>query len=64
MRRSVRLSVRALGDLLRDGRGATALEFCLVAALISLSAILAFESLGLSLSEIFTAATNGLRGEA
>ncbi len=56
--------MRAFGDLLRDRKGATAVEYCLIAMIISLAAIIAFESLGLSLVDIFTAATNGMRGEA
>lgn len=40
--------------LLQDQRGATAIEYGLIAALISLAAILAFSALGLNLANIFT----------
>ena len=39
--------------LLRDNRGATAIEYGLIAALISLACIIAFESLGLNLVDVF-----------
>lgn len=53
--------MRALASLLRDRKGATAIEYCLIAMIISLAAILAFQSLGLSLTGILEAATNGMR---
>jgi pilus assembly protein Flp/PilA len=40
--------------LLKDERGATAIEYGLIAALISLAFIIAFVDLGLNLSGIFT----------
>ena len=39
--------------LLRDERGATAIEYGLIAALISVACIIAFLSLGLNLIEVF-----------
>ena len=48
--------------LLRDERGATAIEYGLIAALISLAMIMAFVSLGLNLSDIFTGAADAMRG--
>ena len=39
--------------LLRDRRGATAIEYGLIAALISLACIIAFQSLGLNLADVF-----------
>ncbi|MEM7664281.1 MAG: Flp family type IVb pilin [Pseudomonadota bacterium] len=45
-----------------DQRGATAIEYGLIAALISLVAIIAFQSLGLSLADIFTEATDAMAG--
>ena len=53
--------MRALASLLRDRKGATAIEYCLIAVIISLAAILAFQSLGLSLTGILEAATTGMR---
>lgn len=41
-------------ELLRDERGATAIEYGLIAALISLACLIAFQMLGLSLEGIFT----------
>ncbi|MEO0501319.1 MAG: Flp family type IVb pilin [Pseudomonadota bacterium] len=38
----------------RDEGGATAIEYGLIAALISLAAVIAFTNLGLSLVDIFT----------
>ena len=40
-------------NLLRDRRGATAIEYGLIAALISIACIIAFESLGLNLADVF-----------
>ncbi len=53
--------MRVFAHLLRDRKGATAIEYCLIATIISLAAILAFQSLGLSLTGILDAATNGMR---
>ena len=47
--------------LLHDERGATAIEYGLIAALISIAMIMAFLSLGLNLSDIFTTATEAMR---
>ncbi len=38
--------MRNLGRLLKNIRGATAIEYALVASLISVAAIMAFENLG------------------
>lgn len=48
--------------LLRDQRGATAVEYGLIAALISLACLIAFQSLGLDLADIFATATNAMAG--
>ena len=45
-----------------DEAGATAIEYGLIAALISIACILAFQSLGLSLADIFTTASNAMDG--
>ena len=47
--------------LLRDQRGATAIEYGLIAALISVACIIAFQMLGLNLANIFTTIANALR---
>ena len=51
-----------LSRLLKDERGATAIEYGLIAALISLAMVIAFVSLGLNLSNIFTTIGDTLRG--
>ena len=47
--------------LLRDQRGATAIEYGLIAALISVACIIAFLMLGLNLATFFTTIANALR---
>jgi pilus assembly protein Flp/PilA len=49
-----------LAKLLRDESGATAIEYGLIAALISLACIMAFQMLGLNLAEVFTTLTNAM----
>ncbi|HTK58554.1 MAG TPA: Flp family type IVb pilin [Sphingomicrobium sp.] len=39
--------------LFNDDRGATAIEYGLIAALISMACIIAFQSLGLNLADVF-----------
>ena len=51
---------RLLNRLLRDRRGATAIEYGLIAALISLACIMAFQSLGLNLADIFNTAAQAM----
>lgn len=46
--------------LLRDTRGATAIEYGLIAALIALASIIAFQTLGLNLAAIFTTIADAL----
>lgn len=43
----------SLGRLWAQEDGATAIEYGLIAALISLASIIAFQSLGLNLADIF-----------
>jgi len=50
--------------LLADQSGATAIEYGLFAALISLACIIAFISLGLNLAGIFTTISNTLAGSS
>ena len=52
--------MRNIRHLLVSRRGATAIEYGLIAALISLAAIIAFQMLGLSLLDVFTAITNAM----
>lgn len=47
---------------LRDARGATAIEYGLIAALISIACIIAFLSLGLNLTDVFLTVGNALPG--
>ena len=51
-----------LRNLLADDRGATAIEYGLIAALISIAMIIAFISLGLNLVDIFTTISDTLAG--
>lgn len=48
--------------LARDQTAATAIEYGLIAALIAVACILAFQTLGLNLAEIFTTASNAMGG--
>ncbi len=38
--------MRTLGRLIRDSRGATAIEYALIASLISVAAVAAFDHMG------------------
>jgi pilus assembly protein Flp/PilA len=49
-----------LQTLIRDERGATAIEYGLIAALIAVASIIAFQMLGLNLANIFTTIANAL----
>lgn len=49
-------------QLISNEYGATAIEYGLIAALISLAAILAFQSLGLNLANIFTLIADAMAG--
>jgi pilus assembly protein Flp/PilA len=51
-----------LARLLHDERGATAIEYGLIAALISIACIMAFQMLGLNLVDVFTTVSNALTG--
>lgn len=48
--------------LLKDERGATAIEYGLIAALISLACVIAFASLGLNLAGVFTTIRTAMAG--
>jgi pilus assembly protein Flp/PilA len=49
-------------SILADESGATAIEYGLIAALISLAMVIAFLSLGLNLADVFTTATRAMAG--
>lgn len=49
-------------QLISNEDGATAIEYGLIAALISLAAIIAFQSLGLNLANIFTLIADTMAG--
>lgn len=51
-----------LKRLFQNERGATAIEYALFAALISIAMIVAFLSLGLNLSNIFNTVSDALAG--
>ncbi len=51
-----------LSHLLQDETGATAIEYGLIAALISLACLIAFVNLGLNLADIFTTITDAMAG--
>ena len=46
----------------KDKSGATAIEYGLIAALISIACIIAFQSLGLNLADVFMTVVAALRG--
>jgi len=48
------------GRLLHDERGATAIEYGLIAALIAIAAITAFQLVGTSLSSVFAGLATAL----
>ncbi|WP_428630951.1 Flp family type IVb pilin [Sphingopyxis sp.] len=47
-------------NLRTDQRGATAIEYGLIAALIALACLIAFQTLGLNLANIFTTINDAL----
>ena len=51
-----------LHRLLHDEQGATAIEYGLIAALISIAMVMAFAALGLNLADIFTTISDTLAG--
>lgn len=52
--------MRRHSNIITDQRGATIIEYGLIAALISIACIIAFESLGLNLVDVFTTISNAL----
>ena len=51
-----------LRKLIRDGKGATAIEYGLIAALIAVAAIAAMQGLGTSLQTTFNNVSSGMNG--
>ena len=49
-------------DFLNDESGATAIEYGLIAALVSVAGITAFQALGSSLSTLFTSVASTING--
>jgi pilus assembly protein Flp/PilA len=49
-------------NLLKDESGATAIEYGLIAALVSVAAITALTAMGSSLEQMFTRVSNELEG--
>jgi len=54
------MTMRNLYRLIRDSRGATAIEYGLIAALIAVAAIAALQSVGTKLSSTFNNVSNEL----
>ncbi|MCH7630585.1 MAG: Flp family type IVb pilin [Proteobacteria bacterium] len=53
---------KLLRKLRKDEKGATAIEYGLIAALISVAAIVAMQAIGTSLSSLFTSVSSDLSG--
>ncbi len=53
--------MRKFTSLLRDSRGATAIEYGLIAALIAVAAITAMSALGNQLTTTFSNVTNNMK---
>jgi pilus assembly protein Flp/PilA len=53
--------MKIFGELLRDESGATAIEYGLIAALISVAAITAFSTVGTKLSALMLNTSNQLK---
>ncbi len=56
--------LKTLRKLLKDARGATAIEYGLVIAIISIAGIVSFSLMGDSLNAIFSAATTAIDSAA
>ena len=50
-------------ERMHEEDGATAIEYGLIAALISLASIVAFQSLGLNLADVFNTITRAMGGQ-
>ncbi len=58
------MMINSFFSLLKDESGATAIEYGLIAALVSVAAIAILQTLGESLREIFFVASDALSGAA
>ena len=56
------MKFQTLKNLLNDESGATAIEYGLIAALVSVAAITALTAMGASLNTMFTAVSTALTG--
>ena len=54
--------MRYLRQILRDDRGATAIEYALVASLIAVAAIVAMQSLGQNMNNTFQSVNQSVSG--
>ena len=54
--------MKRLGKLLRNAKGATAIEYAMVAALIAIAAVAAFQGLGDSINATFTEVKENVDG--
>ncbi len=54
--------IKTLTALYKDESGATAIEYGLIAALVSVAGIVALEAMGTSLSAMFTSVSSKLDG--
>ena len=54
--------MKKLFQLLRDSKGATAIEYGLIAALIAVAAITAMQGIGTSLNSTFTNVSDAMDG--
>ena len=52
--------IKTLREILKDDSGATAIEYGLIAALVSVAAIGALTAMGVSLNSMFTAVSTAL----
>ena len=54
--------LKTMRSLIADESGATAIEYGLIAALVSVAGIVALEAMGKSLSDMFSAVSSKLEG--
>lgn len=54
--------IKTIRNLIADESGATAIEYGLIAALVSVAGIVALEAMGTSLSAMFTSVASKLDG--
>lgn len=54
--------LKTMRSLIADESGATAIEYGLIAALVSVAGIVALEAMGQSLSDMFTKVSSKLEG--